>query len=171
MTQDECLNNEIDPSQNFMIKALTTSTQDILNEMALTPVSLKKVTPNKACTTSGDISAFLNITNNSEDGMIAASFPRDFAKLVIGRLIGVDTEELTDDDCRDGIGELVNMIAGKSKVELSHHATSTFRQSLPSIIDGQDHEINLTGRLKYMTLLFEAEEHNFYLQCSLAPFS
>lgn len=170
MPQASNVSNETSPSESTIIKALSSSTEEIIGGMALTPISLKEIIPDQQYTPLGDVSAMMNITNNSEEGMIVASFPKDFAKLIISRLIGVSPEDLNENECRDGIGEIVNMIVGKSKIELSHYADSTFRKSLPSIIFGSQHEVNITSRMKYVTLLFESDEHKFYIQCSLSTF-
>ena len=82
------------------------------------------------------ISAIIGIMGESGEGMVGLCFNAPLAKMMVARLLGIEPAELGDDDCCDGIGELVNMISGRSKTALSENTGQPFRMSLPTIIKG-----------------------------------
>lgn len=53
-------------------------------------------------------------------GLLAIHCPGDVARGVTGAMLGMDVEEL-DEDVKDAIGEVANMIAGGIKVSLAEH--------------------------------------------------
>jgi chemotaxis protein CheX len=58
-----------------------------------------------------------------------------------GKLLSMDPPEEVDDDVRDVLGELANMIGGNIKSIVSPDD----RLSLPSVIDGNNYEVRVCG--------------------------
>ena len=68
----------------------------------------------------------------------------------------------------DGVGEIINMIAGQAKamlVKTKYH----FTISIPSVISGHGHEISHKKGTPNIVVLFEADGTPFALQVCLAP--
>ena len=144
---------------------------NVLGTMSGTQVALKELLPALDYKPQGDVSSIIGISGEHGEGMVALAFYEPLAKKLVSRLLGLQTEELSQEDLMDGIGELVNMISGKAKTGLSEASGVLYRLSLPSIIKGADHQI--AGRPKncpFMCMVFEAEGETFTLQVSFRQF-
>jgi chemotaxis protein CheX len=154
-----------------LVNAVVDSTLEVLRTMANTNVQLQSVTPQTDYSPKGDISSVIGINGEHGEGMLALSFSLNLATLLVSRLMGCEPATLASDDRVDGIGEIVNMISGRAKTDLSAASGTTYRLSLPSIILGAKHEI--AGRPKntpFLVLLFDAEGETFSLQVSFRTF-
>jgi chemotaxis protein CheX len=58
-----------------------------------------------------------------------------------GSFLGMDAPEIVDDDVRDALGELANMIGGNIKSVIG----TDIRLSMPSVIDGNDYTVRVCG--------------------------
>ena len=58
-----------------------------------------------------------------------------------GRFLGMPTPDKVDDDVRDVMGEIANMVAGNLKCALS----PGIRVSIPSVTDGADYSLRVCG--------------------------
>jgi CheY-specific phosphatase CheX len=155
-----------------LVNTMMDATIEVFGTMTNTPTALKQVLAQPTYKPSGDISSVIGVAGENGEGTIALSFSSKLASILVSRLLGIDEGDLADEDCVDGIGEIVNMISGKAKTVLSEGATSPYKLSLPSIIKGANHEI--THRPKgapFLLLEFEAEGETFRLQMTFKHFN
>jgi chemotaxis protein CheX len=75
------------------------------------------------------------------NGAVSLECNRSQACQFAGRFLSTDPPEVVDDDVRDALGELVNMIGGNVKSVLARD----IRLSMPSVIDGHDYELRICG--------------------------
>ena len=75
------------------------------------------------------------------NGAISLECSRDQACEFAGHFLSMEPPEAMDDDVRDVLGELANIIGGNIK---SAMATSD-RLSMPSVIDGSNYEFRICG--------------------------
>jgi chemotaxis protein CheX len=83
-----------------------------------------------------DISGVIGLTGDAQ-GVIAMSFPGKVAMQVVSDLIGSPITEIGP-DLTDGIGEIVNIVAGNAKQYLTDFNLSI---SLPNVVIGEGHRI------------------------------
>jgi chemotaxis protein CheX len=76
-----------------------------------------------------------------------------------GRILSLDPPDTVDDDVRDVLGELANMIGGNVK---SAMATGV-RLSIPSVMDGDDHELQICGAYIQDRLAFRFAGGDFWV--------
>jgi CheY-specific phosphatase CheX len=154
-----------------MVNAVIQATTEVLSTMMATETSFKGVHANTDYKPQGDISAVISISGEAGEGMFALSFSRSLANLMVARLIGLEPEHVTSEDLCDGVGEMVNMISGHTKATLSQASGQAYTLSLPTVIQGKDHEISSRPRNNpYLVVMFETEQENFYLQVSFKQF-
>ncbi len=104
----------------------------------------------------GDISGFIGLSGKA-CGTAAVSLPAPFALKCIGTMMGQDNEmELTDSVVHDGVGEIVNMIAGRAKTTLGE-TEYKFDITLPTIISGRAHELYHKQGTTILSMVFETE--------------
>ena len=159
-----------DENMDVVVKAFSHSVQEVLGSMALTPVQLVNTLPHQSFSPTGDLAACMKIHDNKDQGgMIILSFSNKMANNIVCKLLGED--EINEEDLCDGIGEVVNMISGKSKVALSHASNYTYNLSLPEVLQleqlKQDPEIAAHLDNDFLTMVFEADDKKFEMQCAM----
>ena len=103
-------------------------------------ISRKEVYIKKNYVMFGDISGVIGVSGKV-CGTSAVTLPGPFAIECIGAMLGEEIESgLNDLVVHDGVGELINMIAGQAKTTL---ASTPYRIdcTLPTIISGRGHEL------------------------------
>lgn len=104
----------------------------------------------------GDVSGIIGLSGVTT-GNCAISLSRKVALESVGRLLMTDDpESLEDVEVNDGVGELINMIAGRAKAILST-TPYKFDITLPTIITGKGHEFFQKRGSHCVVILFEAE--------------
>jgi chemotaxis protein CheX len=81
-------------------------------------------------------------------------------------MLQMELHELNADVC-DGVGEIINMIAGQAKSLLAK-TKYRFNISIPSVVSGIDHEITHKKGTPNIVVLFDANGEEFALQVCLA---
>jgi chemotaxis protein CheX len=81
-----------------------------------------------------------------------------------GRFLSMDPPDTVNDDVRDVLGELANMIGGNIKCAVA----SGLRLSMPSVTDGSDYGARLCGS-EFHRLGFECEEGPFWVTLLAVP--
>ena len=148
-----------------LVNTVVKATTDVLGTMANTAVTFKEVWAENDYHPHGDISAMIGILGERGEGMITISFSQDLAALIVSRLIGLEPSLLSADDCADGVGELVNMISGQTKTNLSQGHGAAYKLSLPTIIRGANHQISSYPKnVPVLNAKFETEGQVFNLQ-------
>lgn len=93
------------------------------------------------------------------NGGVSLICSRAHACLLASRFLGVDPPAEVDDDVRDVLGELANMIGGNIKSCLGPE----MRLSLPSVIDGSDYEVRVCGSEVRDHIRFESPDGEFWV--------
>ncbi len=78
------------------------------------------------------------------------------------KLLAMDPPETVDDDVRDALGELANMIGGNLKSMLG----TDVRLSMPSVIDGTNYELRVCGSGPHQRIGFQFDAGEFCVTVS-----
>jgi chemotaxis protein CheX len=97
------------------------------------------------------ISAVISMTGDA-NGLICLHIPGATAIQAVKRLIESEESEINKVVC-DGVGELVNMIAGSTKEKLR----MSLKLGLPTIIVGEAHRVLFPPESQPMSLSFESD--------------
>ena len=92
----------------------------------------------------------------SWSGVVILEVSPEQACALAGRLLSMETPERVDDDVRDVIGELANIIAGNLKSAIAPGATL----SIPEVVDG-GFSLRICGATVSQTQVFESEGGTF----------
>ncbi|MEW6488998.1 MAG: chemotaxis protein CheX [Thermodesulfobacteriota bacterium] len=114
--------------------------------------------------TQGDISGIIGLAGEAA-GSVAVTFPAILAKRIYANMVGQEAPDLNE-DVRDAVGELANMIAGGAKAVLAQEGYQ-FRIAIPSIIVGKGHTIEHRGKGPCLVVPFTLEGETFWLEVSL----
>ncbi len=111
----------------------------------------------------GDISGTIGLTGTTK-GAVVVSFSKGCALKVISSMMG---EEYTDlnDEVKDAVGELTNMISGDARRALSELGAN-FEAGIPTVITGQGHEITSMGKGPVLAIPFKVGEDALSVEVS-----
>lgn len=87
----------------------------------------------------GDVSAIIGITGVAR-GSMSLTFSESAIMAIVGNLLGTQITEM-DDEVRDAVGELTNMISGDARRRLSEDGLS-LQGGIPTIVSGKNHSIS-----------------------------
>ena len=112
-----------------------------------------------------DITALIGLSGTVK-GTIALAFPVDTALNMVSRLLGIEIKHV-DETVTDGIGELVNIVAGNAKTKLSTMKATSINLSLPTIVRGSDYTVDYPSDCVWLELPFHSDIGNFNLRVTL----
>jgi chemotaxis protein CheX len=93
------------------------------------------------------------------NGAVSMQCSRRQACEFAGKVLCMDTPEEMDNDVRDAVGEIVNMIGGNMKAAMGRDV----RLSLPTVIDGCDYEMRVCGSAVEHTVGFNYSGGDFWV--------
>ncbi|MBM4341463.1 MAG: chemotaxis protein CheX [Deltaproteobacteria bacterium] len=147
-----------------LINPFLEATVSVLKTMAsINPVPGKPYIK-KGTTATGDVSGIVGITGDTE-GSICITFSRECILLIISQMLGENQLEIND-EVKDAVGELTNMISGDSRrrlEEMGHH----FLGAIPSVISGRSHEIRHITKGPILSIPFNTPAGSFTVEVCL----
>lgn len=143
------------------------NTQNVLETMASMESKFQDVYFSKDFRIFGDISGIIGLSGESE-GTVAVTFYWNLARRIIAEMMNVGEDEINADLIHDGVGELINMIAGSTKKDLVG-SPCHFELSLPSVVVGQGHQIGHPEDASIAVMIFDVASNAFALQVGLRP--
>ncbi len=96
-------------------------------------------------------------------GSVVLSFSRDTAVKIISKFAG-HTYQALGSDVIDGVGELINIVAGNAKKDLLDYKIVI---SLPGVITGSDYRIHWPENVPVISVPFSSSAGDFTLNVSL----
>ena len=111
----------------------------------------------------GDITGIIGFTGSTL-GSLIVSFSKDCALRVISSMMGQEYTELND-EVRDAVGEITNMISGDARKHLAD-LNLKFEASIPTVITGKGHEISYLSDGPCIVIPFKADELDFFIEAS-----
>jgi chemotaxis protein CheX len=109
-----------------------------------------------------DISAVIGLSGEAQ-GSISLSFSKDTATEFVKKMLG-DVTSISEDDMIDGVGEIVNIIAGNAKAYLTKFNLSI---SLPNVIIGNSHTLAGQSGSPTIVVPFSCQTNTFIMEVSL----
>jgi chemotaxis protein CheX len=113
------------------------------------------------------VSGVINLAGTAS-GQAALCFPEGSARRVVATMLAMDESEVDEDTLRDGVGEMVNIVAGQAKSALAH-TDYHFDLGLPTIVLGHDHTLAMFRGLKTHARRVDTELGSFSLMVWLVP--
>jgi chemotaxis protein CheX len=76
-----------------------------------------------------------------------------------GRILSMDPPAIVDDDVRDVLGELANMIGGNMKCGM----TTGVSLSMPTVMEGRDYDMRICGSQVLERIAFQCADGHFWV--------
>ena len=132
---------------------------EIVKSVFVTMMDIEVITSEAPSVPSGDrLTSFVQLTGEW-NGAVMFECTRRQACLFAGRILAMDPPESVDDDVRDMLGELANMIGGNMKCTMA----SGVRLSMPTVMDGSDYDLHVCRSQVRDRLEFECEDGHFWV--------
>ncbi len=163
------MNDNIVANEN-LIQDFIDVTEEVLSTMASFEIKAIEVQEINANGHSKDVTACFDITgilgfSGGRKGSLLISFPRNIAFGAVGGMLGIEFTEI-DADVRDGVSELVNMIAGGAKTKLQAKGID-FELSIPNTVIGQQHQITAGASATRTRVDFDSDLGSFFIEVNL----
>ena len=110
----------------------------------------------------GHLMAIIGFTGKIK-GTAALSMPGPTASQMVGRLLSMEVGE-DDDTLIDGLSEIVNMVGGSAKADLSTVTGETLQLSLPMVISGNSYDISSQEKARWLDIPFVSDMGDFALR-------
>ncbi|MBF0197426.1 MAG: chemotaxis protein CheX [Planctomycetes bacterium] len=149
-----------------LINPFIAATTNALEMMAMVKPERKKVYLKTDNVLIGDISGIMGLSGDVS-GSIILSFEAKTACKIVGNMLGASYDTI-DDDVKDGIQEIVNLVAGQAKTMLAD-TEYHFQISIPTCIIGANHQVNHKKGVPCVVAEFDLEGSPFTLEVSIAP--
>ena len=111
----------------------------------------------------GDVSGIIGLTGASK-GALIVSFSKACALKVISAMLMEEFTEINE-EVKDGIGEITNMISGDARRQLEGIGME-FQAGIPTVISGKNHEISsiYNGLTSCLVIPFTCDGLDFYVE-------
>ncbi len=93
---------------------IISGTQDVFATMLMVDLECAEVFENTKCNIQSNLTSMIGLGGGIR-GLLAVHCPASVAKAITGAFLDMEVEELND-DVKDAIGEIANMVAGNLKV-------------------------------------------------------
>jgi len=112
-----------------------------------------------------DITALIGLSGTVK-GTVALGFPVETALKMVSRLLGMEIKTV-DETIIDGVGELVNIVAGGAKAKFSEFHGPPINLSIPTIVRGSNYTVNYPSGSTWLEIPFESDLGDFNLRVTL----
>lgn len=144
------------------INPFIVSLKNVISTMAQIDLQSEKPVKKVDEIARGDVSGIIGMIGPQVKGSMAITFDAKLAKNIMRNMLGESIETL-DDQVRDMVGEMTNMICGGAKNALSDQ-NYEFELATPVIVSGVDHTIQHKVDGPKIILTFSSEQGNAYLE-------
>jgi chemotaxis protein CheX len=119
-------------------KSFIKATNEVLSTMAMISPVAGKPYVKKDNTARGDVTGVIGLTGDRM-GTISVTFTQSCALAVVKNMLGDDIQDVVQ-DTRDAVGEITNMISGKTR-QLLAETGLTILSATPTVIMGKNHSV------------------------------
>lgn len=136
-------------------------TQDVFSTMLMVDLVSEGAVENKRCDIQSNLTSMIGLGGGLR-GLLAIHCPASVAKNITGTFLGMDIEELND-DVKDAIGEIANMVAGNLKVSYAALDTN-IELAIPTSIVGESFHVSGIADARRVTVPFKMAEDTFWVE-------
>lgn len=113
-----------------------------------------------------EITALIGLSGDVR-GTVAISFPSSTALAMVCKILSIESKEV-DATVIDGVGEIVNIVAGSAKSKFVKGNAKPIDLSLPNVILGEDYIIEYPSETVWIEVPFKSDLGQFNLRVTFA---
>lgn len=134
---------------------------NVISTMAMIKPEAGKPFLKKDVTAMGDVSGIIGITGAAQ-GSMSISFETSCIAAICGNMLGMAVNDIND-DVRDAVGEMTNMICGDARRRLESDGIS-LQSGTPTVVDGKEHSITHIHTGPCLAVPFKTPSGNFVIE-------
>jgi chemotaxis protein CheX len=139
-------------------------TTEVLKTMAMMAPTVGKPYVKKGNQAKGDVSGIIGMTGSAR-GSLALSFSEKSILMIVSNMLGETYTEIND-EVRDAVGEITNMISGVARKKLESQGYNILA-AIPTVVSGKDHAIIHVLGGPSIIIPFEVSSSAFYVDVCL----
>jgi chemotaxis protein CheX len=112
----------------------------------------------------GDVSGIIGLTGSAA-GSLALSFSEGAILKIVSNMLGEDIKILNN-DIKDAVGEITNMISGVARKNLEAEGFN-IQAAIPTVVSGKDHSITHVMGGPSLIIPFDIDEGSFVVDVCL----
>lgn len=140
------------------------SAKEIFSTMVMMEISVSGDHTSKTVPLTESISGVIGLAGTHK-GVLAIHIPNKVAMAITSSFLGMDVDEINE-DVKDAVGELANMLGGDVKSILSDNGRD-IALSLPSTITGQQYDFQPTKEAERIIIPFSCDSGEFTIDFQL----
>ena len=145
-------------------KQIIDSTQSVFDTMLMLPMTPGISLSEKVYNFKDSISGMLGFAGDIQ-GMLTIHCPQEVAFAITGALLGMEVDEV-DEDVKDTIGEMANMVLGGIKEGFLEHGIQ-INLAVPTILAGRSYRVSGMDDATWTTVPFHLDEGQFLVELKL----
>ena len=150
-------------TMNEYVEPYQRATLNVIEMMAFVKPLTAKPFIKKDKKARGDISGIISLSG-SKEGVMVISLSKGAICRIVSSMFGEEYKEIND-EVKDAVGEITNMIAGDARKMLAEK-NIPLEAGIPSIVVGRGHEISSLAEGKCLSIPFKIEEYPFVVEVS-----
>ncbi|PHR29460.1 MAG: chemotaxis protein CheX [Desulfotalea sp.] len=135
--------------------------KDVFSTMLMVELEAEEVVIQKKVAIKSNITSMIGLGGGLK-GLLAVHCPALVATEITGTFLGMDVEEI-DDDVKDAIGEIANMIAGNLKISFAKTDTK-IELAIPTSIVGDSFYVSGIADSTRIVVPFRMGEGKFWVE-------
>jgi chemotaxis protein CheX len=147
-----------------IINPFINATLNVLETMAFIKSEAEKPYLKKDNVAKGDVSGVVGFTGET-NGTVFITFDESCIVKIVSNMFGEQINDIND-EIKDAVGELTNMISGQARRELEEIG-KVFQGTIPKVIIGKDHEIQSLTKGPKIAIPFKTDFGNFTIEVAL----
>ena len=144
-----------------LINPFIEATLHILETMAFTKVDAGKPYLKEDNVARGDVTGVIGLTG-STNGTVSVTFTEKSILSIVSNMFGEEMKELNE-EIKDAVGEITNMISGQARQKLDEIGRS-LKAAIPSVILGKNHKITHISKHPVIAIPFHTQEGEFTIE-------
>jgi chemotaxis protein CheX len=143
------------------IDPFISATLNVLETMAFTKAEAGKPYLKKNQIASGDVSGVIGLTGEVS-GTFSVSYSEKSILAIVSNMFGEEVKEINE-EIKDAVGEITNMISGQARQELDRLGRS-LRAAIPTVIMGKNHTITHVTAYPIIAIPFSTSKGDFTIE-------
>ncbi len=143
------------------INPFLNATTNVLKTMAFTEAKPGAPYRKEGDAASGDVTGIIGITGATE-GSLSITFSEPCICGIVSNMFG-ETISSLNDEVKDAVGEITNMICGDARRELGENGIS-LSAAIPTVISGKNHSIKHMTKGPAIAIPFSTTSGNFVVE-------
>ncbi|OPX19564.1 MAG: chemotaxis protein CheX [Desulfobacca sp. 4484_104] len=147
------------------INPFLNATVEVLKTMAFMEARAGKPYLKTNHSAPGDVSAIIGITGHI-NGSLSLTFSSSCIIKIVDNMLGENFQEIND-DIKDAVGELTNMISGVARRRLSEIGFC-FKIAIPTVVSGPGHQIKHMSKGPTIAIPFDTTAGSFTVEINFS---